>query len=278
MAPSKKATAAASDDEFSLSDIARLLKSQTEQLASQAEQLAIITNQMTKVEKIETEVKDLRTLIVSLRDENKALNQQVREKDKVIEDMSKSVAGLEEKLNNVEQHHRSWGARVLNVPVSDAEAASPTAMINKVYDLVLRPILQGAVQSGRLDVVPPAGQVLEVAHVLPGKPGQPRPIIMRFFSRNIRSLCFQFKRDFAPRENEPGVGGGSVGSERRGRFSYPLYDDLTKPTLNKMRSIAQDERVHACWTVNGKIHFKLKESDQVRKVVSIQDPLDTILK
>ena len=277
MGPTRKATAA-SDDDIQLSDIARLLKSQAEQLTSQAEQLAVISNQMSKVDKIEAEVKDLRTLIVSLKDENKALHQQVKEKDKVIEDMSKSVAGLEEKLNNVEQHHRSWGARVLNVPVSDSEAASPTAMIRKVYDLVLRPILLGAVQSGRLDVVPPADQVLEVAHVLPGKPGQPRPIIMRFYSRNIRSLCFQFKRDFAPRESDSGLRGGTEGSEKRGRFAYPLYDDLTKPTLNKMRAISQDDRVHACWSVNGKIHFKLKESDQVRKVVSIQDPLDLILK
>ena len=278
MGPTRKTTAASGDEEFSLSDIARLLKTQGEHLAAQGEQLAAISTKIQKVDKIEEEVKDLRTLIVSLRDENKSLHQLVKEKDKVIDDMSKSVAGLEEKLNNVEQHHRSWGARVLNVQVSDAEAACPTAMIHKVYDLVLRPILLGAVQSGRLDAVPPAGQVLEVAHVLPGKPGQPRPIIMRFFSRNIRSLCFQFKRDFAPRDQILGTEGGRDGSERRGRFSYPLYDDLTKPTLNKMRAISQDDRVQACWTVNGKIHFKLKDSDQVRKVVSIQDPLDIILK
>jgi len=278
MGPTRKTTATPGDEEFSLSDIARLLKTQGEHLAAQGEQLAAISTKIQKVDKIEEEVKDLRTLIVSLRDENKSLHQLVKEKDKVIEDMSKSVAGLEEKLNSVEQHHRSWGARVLNVQVSDAEAACPTAMINKVYDLVLRPILLGAVQSGRLDAVPPAGQVLEVAHVLPGKPGQPRPIIMRFFSRNIRSLCFQFKRDFAPRDPVHGTEGGRDGSEKRGRFSYPLYDDLTKPTLNKMRAISQDERVQACWTVNGRIHFKIKDSDQVRKVVSIQDPLDLILK
>jgi len=216
--------------------------------------------------------------MVALREENRELKGQLKEKDKVIDDMSKSVAGLEDKLNNVEQHHRSWGARVLNVQVSDAEAADPSAMIDKVFNLALRPMLEAAVRAGKLDAVPPANQVLEVAHVLPGKPGHPRPIIMRFFSRNIRSLCFKYKRDFAPREQHGNQRAGEGQESARGRFAYPLYDDLTKPTLNKMRAIGQDDRVQACWTVNGKIHFKLKDSESVRKVVSIQDPLDTILK
>jgi len=267
----KKTAATANEDDPSLGDIVLLLK-------AQAEKLEVISTQMTKVDKIESEVKDLKTLIVGLREENLELKGQLREKDKVIDDMSKSVAGLEEKLNNVEQHHRSWGARVLNIQVSDAEAGDPAAMIDKVFNLALLPILEGAVRSGKLAAVPPASQVLEVAHVLPGKPGFPRPIIMRFFNRNIRSLCFKFKKDFAPREKPSGQRVGEGQESGRGRFAYPLYDDLTKPTLNKMRAIGQDDRVQACWTVNGKIHFKLKDSESVRKVVSIQDPLDTILK
>jgi len=272
-------------DEPSLSDIANLLKSQADQLKSQASQLAVITTQMSKVDVIEEEVRGLKTLIVSLREENKDLRAQLKEKDTIINDMSQSVNTLEEKMNSIEQHHRSWGARILNLKVSDEEAADPSMMIEKVFNLALRPILEGAVQAGRLPAVPRADQVLEIAHVLPGRPGLPRPIIMRFFSRNVRSLCFQFKRDYAPRDPVSSQGASSQegvssqeGSSRKGRFTYPLYDDLTKPTLMKMRAINQDERVHACWTVNGKIHFRLKNSETVRKVVSIQDPLDVILK
>jgi hypothetical protein len=114
---------------------------------------------------------------------------------------------------------------------------------------------------------------------------------MRFFSRNIRNLIFQLKRDFAAREErrpssgvtqdvrgEGGTGREAGGSERGGRFLYPLYDDLTKANLAKMRAIAQDDRVQSCWTVGGQIKFKLKDSNAVRKVVSIHDDLDTILK
>ena len=63
-----------------------------------------------------------------------------------------------------------------------------------------------------------------------------------------------------------------------GRYRYPLYDDLTKANLSKMRAISQDDRVLACWTVNGQIRFKLKSSNVVKKVTSIFDPLDVILK
>ena len=83
--------------------------------------------QMCKVDRIEAEVKDLKTLMVSLKEEVKELREQVKVKDKVIEDMAKAVSGLEDKLNSVEQHHNGWGACVLNLPVSDAEAANPTA-------------------------------------------------------------------------------------------------------------------------------------------------------
>ena len=288
--PPKKNTSIQSDEDASLADICRMLKHQGEQQSLQGEQLAKITTQMSKVDLIEAEVKDLKTLIVSLRDENKELKAEVKQKDIQLDNMQQTVNGLESRLNNLEQHHRGWGARVLNVPISEAEESDTEATINKVFNLVLRPILEGAVSAGRLPAVPSATQVLEMAHVLPGRPGSPKPIIMRFFSRHIRNICFQFKRDFGAREPETGASGASQregdpnrngsreGSARRGRFCFPLYDDLSKQTLLKMRAISQDERVSACWTVNGSIRFKLKESDSVRKVVSVMDPLEMILK
>ena len=45
-----------------------------------------------------------------------------------------------------------------------------------------------------------------------------------------------------------------------------------------MRAISQDDRVLACWSVNGQLRFKLKESNVIKKVQSILDPLDVILR
>jgi len=290
MAPAKKATAVTTtDDEPSLSDVLNLLK-------SQAEQLSNINTKLNKVDTIESEMMNLKTLIVSLRDENKELRSEIKQKDVQLNEMQATVNGVEGRLNNLEQHHRGWGARILNIPVTAAEEADPEAMIRKVFDLALRPILAGAMESGKLKSIPLPEQVLEVAHVLPGKPGLPKPIIVRFFSRNLRNLIFQFKRDHAAREVDTrprrsggggggtgGAGGGDIGGtggggfEGRGRFCFPIYDDLTKLNLSKMRAIAQDDRVLACWTINGQIKFKLKESNEVRKVISVFDSLERIL-
>ena len=290
MAPSKKNTA--TEEEVTMTDLFKLIKGQSEQLANITSKITKIETDMQKVEQIESEVKSIKTLVTSLKDENLQLQAALKLKDEQLSEMQQEVNSCSVKLNNLEQHHRGWGARVLNVPTTAEEEADPSAMIHKVYNLVLRPVLEGAVRSGKLQSIPAAEQVLEVAHVLPGKPGQPKPIIMRFFNRNTRNLIFSLKKEFAEREVDRRTGGGSDGgggggrggaagqaTDRRvGRYKYPLYDDLTKANLSKMRAIAQDDRVLAAWTVNGQIRFRLKNSDAVRRVNSILDPLEEILK
>ena len=281
-----QAVTATAEEDPSLADLWRLITSQSEQLSNQSEQL---TN-------INSEMKSIKVLVEALRGENNELRAAIKLKDEQLKDMQSSVNSLEIKLNNLEQHHRGWGARVLNIPTTEAEEADPEAMKSKVYNLALRPLLEGAVSVGKLKEVPSAEQVLEVAHVLPGKPGLHKPIIMRFYNRNIRNLCFQLKKDFAEREPPRGPGGqqqqaggtkskrsgeqegGSSSGQGVGRYRYPLYDDLTKANLAKMRAIAQDERVLACWSVNGQLRFKLKESNVVKKVTSILDPVEVILR
>ena len=285
MPPAKKATVPVPEEEPTLTDLFKLMK-------NHGEQLATITSKMASIEQIETEVQNVKTLVVSLKEENKELRAALKEKDEQLDGMQGEVNSLTERLNSLEQHHRGWGARVLNIPMTERDEADPAIAIQKVYDLALRPVLEGAARAGKISSVPAADEVLEVAHVLPGKPGAPKPIIMRFYNRNIRNLIFANKREFAERESSGGSGGnggggGSGGNgqgngdgsgRRVGRYKYPLYDDLSKPNLAKMRAIAQDERVQACWTVNGQIRFKLKNSETVKRVNSILDPLDKILK
>lgn len=267
----KKTQAQVQEEEPTMGDLFKLLKAQSDQLSALN----------TKMSKIEEDQHNIKVMVTSLKEENKELRQELKKKDEQLNNMQTAVNSLEIKLNSLEQHHRGWGARVLNVPISEAEEANPEAMINKVYDLALRPILEGAVSTGKLQSLPTADQVLEVAHVLPGKPGLPKPIIMRFYNRNLRNLIFQNKKEFATKEPaDQGRRSGGAGSrtERPGRIRYPLYEDLTKLNLAKMRAIAQDERVQACWTVSGQIRFRLQDSSEVKRVTNIHDPLDKILR
>ena len=77
------------------------------------------------------------------------------------------------------------------------------------------------------------------------------------------------------RRRGDGEGGGR---ERSGKHLFPLFDDLTRINYMKMKAIGNDERVQACWTVRGQIRFKLHDSEVVKKVLSVFDPIDKLIK
>jgi len=257
-------------------------------------QLSGLTAKMDKIDVIESEVKSLRVLLNDLANENKQLKADARDNERKMAELNDRNNRLEDRLNNLEQHHRGWSARVLNIPLTPEEETDNTKVRDVVYNLALRPILEGAVTKNLLQDVPSAEQLLEVAHVLPGKPGQPKPVIMRFYNRNIRDICFRMKKFFAPRLSDGAGGGGARagvragdggregaagGIEGRGQFVYPIYEDLTRATFQKMRAISKDPRVKACWSTKGQIKFiLLKNEKEIKKVSSLLDPLDTILK
>jgi hypothetical protein len=121
---------------------------------------------------------------------------------------------------------------------------------------------------------------------------------MRFLNRNVKDMIFRLKKYHSPREENQraGVGAGrgargaangagrvgeedGGGFEGRGRYLYPLYEDLCRATFLKMRAISKDVRVKSCWSSKGQIKFVLlKSPTEIRKVVSILDTLDDIIK
>lgn len=176
------------------------------------------------------------------------------------------------KLNSIAQHNRSWSIRVNGVELSNEEETNSRAVKNKLFDTVLRPILQGAVECGDLDEIPAMEKVLEHAHILPAKDRQSKPIIARFTGREYRALVFKHKKAYAPREASAGAS-----RERPGRYKYPLFEDLTKVTFGKMRAIASHPRVEACWSSGGQLRFKIKDSTYVHKVRSVLDSVEDII-
>jgi uncharacterized protein YoxC len=259
-----------------------------------------------KIDNIESEFKGLKVMLTDLKNENKQLKADARENERKIAELSDHNNKLEDRLNSLEQHHRGWSARILNIPLPEGESANDTIR-DTVYSLALLPILKGAVAKKLLREVPTAEQLLEVCHVLPGKPGNPRPIIMRFYNRNVRDIIFRMKKFFAPGEGADGAGSGAArgepglgntcvagagasgtgaagggdpgGFEGRGRYAYPLYEDLTRAAFLKLRAISQDSRVKSCWSTKGQIKFILHSNvKEIKKVSSLLEPLDTILK
>ena len=223
-----------------------------------AEKLASIMAKLDKLDGMERAMEDIKT-------ENQALRLALQAKDD-------ELTWLNSRVNELEQYNRSWSVRVLNVPLTAEEEKNNVKVADKLYDLVLKPILEGAVESGTIPAIPPREHLLETAHVLPGKPGKHKPIIARFLNRDMRSAVFQHKKESAPRRTSPGPGG-----EKEGSLCFPLFEDLTRTTFLKMRALATHKDVKACWSINGQLRYKLNDSDIVRKVSSVFDTVEKIL-
>ena len=233
-------------------------------------ELSAIKNKLDKVDTLETKLDSLKTKLDSMAEENKKLAMENGELKAQLKSQEETIEAMKVGLDAVERHQRTWSVRVFNIPLTAAEERDPVLTMNKVYDLLLHPILVGAREDGAIRNIPDCEQLLETAHVLPGRPGASKPIIVRFNKRAHKSLCFRYRKDYAP--------SASVnGDHDRQRQSYPFYDDLTKAAAHKLSELQADSRVQSCWSINGQLRFKLKDSDTVKKVKSVFDPIQVIL-
>jgi len=187
------------------------------------------------------------------------------------------VEHLRAKLQALEAHNRSFSVRVTKLTIAGDDNDNENVR-QQLYTHVFLPILQGAVQNNIRKSIPNVEQLIETAHVLPGRPGEPRPIICRFFSRVHKGLIMSLKKDFAPRETDAGRAGVAARNGRPPPSKYPIYEDLTREAFQKMKEISNDSRVLSCWSVGGLLRYRLKNDPSVvLKVKSIFDPLAMIL-
>jgi hypothetical protein len=218
---------------------------------------AAINNKLSKLDSLAKDVADLKKLLADSEARNAELHTQLKERDA-------DVHALKRQLNSVEQHNRAWSVRVMGLPITADEEKSSSLVKQQLYNNLLKPILEGAVAEGDLTVVPPVDALLEMAHVLPAKEGVTKPIIARFYSRELRSLVFRHKKRFAPKHSAGNM---------KDRYKYLIFEDLTKVTFAKMRAIALDPGVAACWSSNGQLRFRRVDDPTIRRV---HDVLDTV--
>jgi hypothetical protein len=108
-----------------------------------------------------------------------------------------------------------------------------------------------------------------MAHPLPGRGDKPKPIIVRFFNRNLKTLLFKHRKEYAVKDDQGGP---------RPRFKYPFHDDLTRDSFLKMKSLQNDPRINACWSTGGTLRYRLNDCNIIRKVPSVYMANDDILK
>jgi hypothetical protein len=234
------------------------IKKQVEDLESRlSKKLEEVLEKLATVENLPAQIASLKAMLEASKKANKDLKEELKSKDSEITD-------LKLHCNSLEQYNHSWSIRINGLAVTSEEETDASSMKKKVYNSLLLPILSGAVASGDLPSIPPVESVLETAHVLPATANQTKPIICRFI--------FRHKKEFAPRET-----GESGPHGRSSRYLYSFFEDLTWTTIMKMKALAADERVATCWTSNGNIRYKLVDSQVVKKVHCVLNPVDKFL-
>ena len=125
------------------------------------------------------------------------LNRMEQTMDKIKTENRQLRAALTAKEGEIQSLNHGSRIRVLNVPLTNDEEKNNGAVADKLYNLVLLPLLNGALESRAIDTIPSRDQLIEKAHILPGKQGEHKPIIARFYNRELRSVCFQHKKEYA---------------------------------------------------------------------------------
>jgi hypothetical protein len=224
----------------------------------------LMADMSSKLTSLTEEVRKTNSALLQVKKENEQLKETVK-------NQAEEIADLRNEVNERELHARSWSIRVINLPIPAGQESNNRVVMNTVYKELVEPILEGARANGEISNIPPIDNILEVAHILPGKAAK-KPVIVRFHSRYWRSLLFKFRKDHAPREDA-----ASNTSSRPPRMKYPFFEDLTKATFRQLKKIQTDERVGAAWTVSGVIRFKMDGDDTIYKVSSIYDTVDDVV-
>jgi hypothetical protein len=234
----------------------------------------ILANQKSIIERLDT----VEQLLSAARTENASLKSANSELSKELADKSTIINNMLHKQNNLEQYNRSWSIRLAGISIPPEDSTNPVIVMRHVYDNALLPILKGALSRGLLQNIPPCEQLLETAHILPGKnDNKPRPIIARFYSRNMRAMMFQLKKEFAHKATSSNSN-TSNSQSRSPRLSFPFYEDLTSTNFKLLKALADDPRTGAVWSIGGVIRYKMADGTVVKKVQDVFDSIDNILR
>jgi hypothetical protein len=217
-----------------------------------------------KLSSLMEEVHSLTSALKQVKSENAQLRETVQQQ-------ADEIADIRNEINERELHARSWSIRVVNLPLPQGQETNNRTAMETVYKELVVPILEGARASGEISTIPPIDNIIEVAHILPGKTTK-KPIIVRFHSRFWRSLLFKHRREHAPREDAATSSGS-----RPPRMKYSFFEDLTRATFKQLKKIQADERTEAAWTVSGIIRFKVAGDDTIYKVSNIYDTVDDLI-
>ncbi len=216
--------------------------------------LDLMCSKLDKLDTMENELKEARGEIAALRSE--------------LIQRDKKIAEITNQLNHLDQQSRCNTIRIVGLPV---QANTPQAdVIDKAYNLLLKPILQGAVNAGDIPELPTPFMLVDTAFTIPSKNPSSSTVIIKLSHSRLRAAIFKYKKEHAPRGPVPHLNNKILPT-------LAIYEDLTKTNSAYLRNLSSDDRVSAAWTYGGQIRFRLHTSERTLRVKSTSDTIESLL-
>jgi hypothetical protein len=225
-----------------------------------------IPEDATMEEKVDRILKMMSALVKS-QEKVVVLEKKVTKLENTVSTLVKEVHTLKDQINGREQQSRGCNLMLFGLSTSEDDN-----LIKKVYDKIVKPVLTAAKNKG--EGVPTLPNTLVDAfrvRVNSSKNAQqkPPPVIFKFVNPSIRLAFLKAKKEHMP---SPAEADKSLGTKK-----YVVVEDLTGPTYKKLKELQAEERVDKAWSIDGRLRFTLKNDQQIRKVKSVYDSVDSIL-
>jgi vacuolar-type H+-ATPase subunit I/STV1 len=175
-----------------------------------------------------------------------------------VNSLEKDVNNIKTIVNNVDQDARACVIRVSGLSVSDADMEQhgyEKAIIKRVYDRIVKPILNVAKNNSIIDSVPTMLNVIEQGYIASksviDKQGRTLPPVLavRFTNRFLRNTVLRLRRENMPSPSDA--------EKAAGVTRYYINEDLTSDVARKAKELRGSSLVERVWTVDGKIRFVL---------------------
>jgi len=224
-------------------------------------------------------IKGLSWQILELASKLDAQNKIMEDQKTVLDAQDKTIMELKNSLNDLEQYTRNSNVRINGHALSaKTDKTDGKQVLKDVYETLLVPILNLAVDAGEIDNVPPMETLLEYGHVLiTEKADLPSSIIIRFYSRYYRSMVFRYKLAFLNPAKCRSLSSTMDNPELNLLTSQPsvismtyINEDLTQATYIKLKDMIKErDDVKRAWTLNGKIRYITNEDNDVKLLKNV---------
>jgi len=195
-----------------------------------------------------------------------------------LDEQEETILQLRNSLNTREQKEKLNAIRVNNFPVMEDEVSHTTegaaALASKVFNRVLKPVLEAAITNGALDALPAPSRVISKIYragrsVVTTSANRPPPLVITFADPVVRMAILRFKRNNIP---APNTSEKSVGTKK-----FIISEDLTTANYHLLWEIQGRDEVEKAWTAGGVIHFVKTGDSAVKKARDVFLPIDQIL-